>query len=66
MFGILVNQMLKLCQQKGYIIFHPAQVRESYLKLVDNLLEAIPDNLYESQHKANTSTRCFEVLIMSM
>ena len=65
MFEILVNPMLKLCQQRGYIILHPAQVRESYLQLVNNLLEAIPDNLYESQHKANTSTRCFQVLIMS-
>ena len=48
--------------QRGYIILHPAQVRESYLQLVDNLLEAIPDILYESQHQANTSTRCFKAL----
>ena len=48
--------------QRGYIILHPAQVRESYLQLVDNLLEAIPDILYESQHQANTSTRCFKEL----
>ena len=42
MFEILVNQMIRLCQQRGCIIFHPTQVRESYLQLVDNLLEAIP------------------------
>ena len=48
--------------QRGYIILHLAQVRENYLQLVDNLLEAIPDILYESQHQANTSTRCFKTL----
>lgn len=54
--------MIKLCQQRSRMISHSAQVRESYLQLVDNLMEAILDNLYESQHQANTSTRCFKAL----
>ena len=40
---------------------NPVQVRRNYLQLIDNLLEAIPDNILASQHQANTSTRCLKL-----
>ena len=46
---------------RGYMVLHPTQVRANYLQLIDNLLEAIPDSILESQQQANTSTRCFKL-----
>ena len=45
----------------SYMVLHPTQVRGNYLQLIDNLLEAIPDSILESQQQANTSTRCFKL-----
>ena len=47
------------------MVLHPAQVRENYLQLIGNLLEAQPDNILESQQQANTSTRCLKLDTMS-